>query len=107
MRFKSLYMVLVIAMFGCGNYCEKELKPMDIEAKIVNKYIDKKDHAAKVIVLNQDNHSYEIVYDDRYTTNFWEFIQPGDSMIKRSGSLDVKIKRGQKEFNYTFNCSFN
>ena len=108
MRFKLLLLIfLVIVLVGCGNYCEKQLKPMDIKAKIEKKYIDSKNHATKMIVLSEQGSTYEIGYEDRYTKDFWEFIQPGDSMIKRSGSLDVKIKRGQKEFNYTFNCSFD
>lgn len=106
-RFKTLYMVLVVVFVGCGNYCEKQLKPMAINAKIERKYIDSKNHALKMIVLSEEGSIYEIGYEDRYTKDFWEFIQSGDSMIKRSGSLDVEIKRGQKKFNYTFNCSFD
>ena len=104
---KSLYIVLAIIFVGCGNYCEKQLKPMAINAKIERKYIDSKNHATMMIVLSEKGSIYEIGYEDRYSKDFWEFIQPEDSMIKRSGSLDVKIKRGPKEFNYTFNCSFN
>lgn len=103
----SIAILIVMLLLGCGNYCEKQLKPMEIEAKILKKYIDKKNHATKMIVLSNQGSIIEIGYEDRYTENFWEFIQPGDSMVKKSGSLDVKIKRGEKEFNYTFNCSFD
>ncbi|MCE1190370.1 MAG: hypothetical protein LWX56_14675 [Ignavibacteria bacterium] len=107
MKHKLLYKGIIIFFFGCGNYCETQLKPMAINAKIERKYIDLKNHATKMIVLSERGSNYEIGYEDRYTKDFWEFIQPGDSMIKSSSSLDVKIKRGKKEFFYTFNCSYD
>lgn len=78
---------------------------MQIEGVIIDKFIDYNNHAEKTIKIN----SYDSIliyrkYKD--VSGLYEFVQSDDSIVKKSGSMEVKVIRINREylFQIDFDC---
>lgn len=85
----SLFLILLPLIPSCFS-CDKLLKQIhetEISGKIINITKENKTSINRVIILNSKNQldtiefCNSIVYDE-----FWNYIQIGDSLVKRSGS---------------------
>ncbi|PKP24250.1 MAG: hypothetical protein CVU03_13225 [Bacteroidetes bacterium HGW-Bacteroidetes-2] len=59
---------------------------------VKQKYIDKEQHNFKTIIVKQKNKEYTILFDF-VMGGLYEFIEVGDTLSKKSGTLDLRLKR--------------
>lgn len=114
--FYKLFLIAILPVFIIGlglfwllidvNSSDEEIKknilPLEINGRVVDKQIDYKDHATKYVVIKLSNGEQTIFYD-----SFWypiyESSTKGDSIYKESGSMRMYVlkKNGiKKEINY-------
>jgi len=74
--------------------------------KIVEKYLDKKNHGYQTISIKNDGGIYKIQDEILSEFNNYELIQIGDSISKIKGELTAHLYKtnGEKELKSNFNC---
>ena len=74
--------------------------------KIVDKYLDKKNHGYQTISIKNDNGIYIIQNGILAEFNNYELIQIGDSISKIKGELTAHLYKpnGEKELKSNFDC---
>lgn len=107
MKISKKISIIVITMFifnSCDfsiDYGKNRTKESEISGIVVKKYRHSVIHDTPCIDLN-NNGSIGIEPWNRYT-EFWEYIQIGDSVYKPSGSLNLKVIKSTgetKDFEY-------
>lgn len=73
---------------------------------LVNKFIDKDNHLYKTISLLSNNRTTKILIPQRDISKLYDYLMPGDSLIKKQGSLIVNTYRkgNLKMFKIDFEC---
>ena len=61
---------------------------------IINKYIDKNEHSFNKIIIQEDNRERTLLFDQEIG-GIYNFFNVGDSIVKKEGSLKVRVKRGK------------
>lgn len=87
-------------------YCssKKEDKSIEIIGKVIEKYRDYHNHGSTTIVCENDNGQIKYQIDEwSINSDLWDYLQTGDSIIKPSGTLTLKIIKpngDSKEYEY-------
>jgi len=68
------------------------LRAEEYSGIVVEKFINTKQHNYKTVIIEQNGESYTILFDFEMG-GFYEFIEVGDSISKRKGTLDVQLIR--------------
>ena len=73
---------------------------------VVEKYIDV-NHAIPTIVVKSGDETFKI-FDFRDESGYYEYVLVGDSVNKKSNSLEVNIKRSEniRKFIIDYDCDF-
>jgi hypothetical protein len=64
---------------------------------VTNKFIDKKGHNLKKIIVEENNKERVIMFDPIETSGVYSYFEIGDSLIKNLGSLQVRVIRNQTD----------
>ncbi len=64
---------------------------------VTNKYLDSLEHNYKTIILN----NHKTLWMNWDESGLYEFVQPFDSIVKNSGSYEVKLFRDSMRFTFT------
>lgn len=100
MRLLKLYIVVLIPLFliECNYYNNEAdinyFKNQNYKGIVVEKFQDWDNHGiekVRIFNLNQDTIEFDLA-NWRYD-NIWDYIQPGDSLIKPLNHLAITIKR--------------
>ena len=111
--FKLVILFLLVALIfeviyinsPSGNcVAEKEFKSKKINGYITRKFYDTASHLYPTIELSK-NHSQFVIHDYD-NSGFYSYVKPGDSILKKIGSLKIIVYRNSKDtfFNIDYNC---
>jgi len=84
----------------CSEYYENAKKIIIFNGIVNDKIIDKKRHNYKTIILSVKYTLQKIILDSD-KSGFYDYIKKGDSIIKESGSFEMKVFRNS-EIDTTF-----
>ena len=116
---KSIWIGLLIApfffYFGYQHFkkdCEsmvKGIKNETVTGKVIDKFIDKENHALMTIIYldAQDNTEKKLIYaNDR--SGLINFLEIGDSISKNKGDYKFRVFRNIKKYDFAldFKCGF-
>jgi hypothetical protein len=110
-----LPIVLVIIFFSSASSenfdnCEaiEKFKSEEYKGIIKDKFIDKKDHYSKVVVIENKDSSFNIYQFSMMREHYYNEIQIGDSLIKRLGNRYITIKRDsvKEKIYYDLDCDY-
>lgn len=59
---------------------------------VIDKFIDRDEHNFKKIIVNEDNMKKTLLFNIE-TSGIFDYFEVGDSIIKRNGSLQVRVLR--------------
>ena len=91
MRHLMLFFIIML-LVSCGDYCNDYLKPKQIQGKISLKYIDKRNHYLKKLVIEERGKINTLILEER-NNELWDYLEEGDSIIKNANYLDIIIKK--------------
>lgn len=100
-----LYMSIV-SFSKCANIAtcaeEDHFKENGYSGIVIRKFLNGKNHRFRTLSLTGGDEMI-LVLD---TTKLYDFVQPGDSLIKKRGSKEVFVKRNGKVVSYVvyFDC---
>jgi hypothetical protein len=77
-------------------FCQK-FKREKFSGRIEKKYIDKKEHNYKMLVISKDNGRDSSSYNNE-RSGFWDFVQINDSIIKKENSFEIYIIKKDTSF---------
>jgi len=80
--------VLEITSIDPSDYYVKD----EYSGDVINKFIDKKQHDYRTVVIKQENNEHTIIFSF-VMGGLYEFIEVGDTLSKKSGTLDLRLKR--------------
>lgn len=60
---------------------------------VIKKFIDRQKHDYRTIIIEQDDNKEHVVIFSFVMEGLYEFIEVGDSLHKKSGTLDLRLKR--------------
>jgi hypothetical protein len=66
--------------------------------RIEKKYIDKKEHNYKMLVISKENGRDSSSNYNNEHSGFWDFVQINDSIIKRENSFEIYIIKKDTSF---------
>ena len=94
-RFILFTLLLYFCVFSCTvDFTKKDTEKKDIYGKVIEKYRDPHNHMEPTIVYENKNGQFRYqVSDWAIKSDFWEYMQTGDSVIKPSGTLILRIKK--------------
>jgi hypothetical protein len=102
--FKLLLIFSFLAFKGCATvdgYYNREIKPMDIKAIFVSKF-KKTTREDPYLILQSFNNKKDTLFLPVYP-ELWDYILPGDSIIKEKGTLRFTVIRdSRKEYFETY-----
>ena len=95
-------LILVITVFSLFFSCtfpwvKKEIIDRKIYGVIIQKYIDHSDHGAAFIEYNMGDNDLKL-WVDAWPGAMWNDMKIGDSVIKKSGSTKIRIKKPDGKF---------
>ncbi|MEX0996973.1 MAG: hypothetical protein WDZ45_07985 [Flavobacteriaceae bacterium] len=59
---------------------------------VINKFIDKEQHDYRTVVIKQEDNEHTVIFSF-VMGGLYEFIEKGDTLSKKSGTLDLQLKR--------------
>lgn len=88
-----VFLFSLIWLFSDSNACinEREIKNVEINSKVKDKFLDKNSHLYPTIILYRNIQELFFFYDEK--SKFYDFVEIGDSLIKERGSLDIRLIR--------------
>ncbi len=103
---KRIIVILIIILntSSCGDYCEDYLKSKEVSGLISKKYIDNNDHFLNKLEITNEEGKYVLVIDEKDNI-FWNFVEEGYHLSKKSGSTKFVIRKNKIE--YTFDLCNN
>ncbi|MBB6612773.1 hypothetical protein H7F15_17155 [Pontibacter sp. Tf4] len=106
-----VFMILVRYFFPYmvkSSLCDKEqeLKDAHLNGVVKQKYIDKPNHAAEVLLVHHLNGSEYKLYLDGDSSSLYNYATVGDSIYKELESTKVEVYRegNAKAFMVAFGC---
>jgi len=92
--------IVLILVVSCGlDLSREETKKEDICGIVEEKVIDQNNHGAPTIYVRSMHGTLKYhVIDWSKKSDFWEYLSTGDSVIKPSGTLIMRIKKSNGEF---------
>lgn len=104
MQNKIKLFAIICLFFGCTEYCDEvkfiKLEPM--AGVISKKEIHSWNHGAKMIFLSSANGKSNSVYLKYDKSQFWNFVQVGDSIYKKSNSFNITLIKPQAKKSMKF-----
>jgi len=103
---KNQILVLVcFIFFSCGiDFSKNTVRETNILGKVTKKYLDTINHGEPTIICKEqeEENKYQM---SRWVknSNLWDYLQIGDSVIKPSGTLTLRVKKEDgsfKDFEY-------
>lgn len=102
---KFISHLFIMCLFLSCNISSRKEYTIDVinssyEGQIIKKHIDNWNHAAKMIQVHTINNDTLNITVDFYPDS-WNFVNVGDSIIKKYGKGSIEIKRktgGRREF---------
>ncbi len=76
------------------NMAVNAYKIEEYEGLIVDKFIDRKEHNFKKVIINENNQQRVILFDIEIS-GLYDFLEIGDSIIKNKGELRVRVIRNE------------
>jgi len=101
-----IFIILFILNFNnCSiNFGKKDDEKKDIHGILTLKYIDMDSHGSAVIEYKMDTVNYKFCINHWGRKNdMWGYLKIGDSIIKPSGSLTIRVKKNEgsyKDYEY-------
>ena len=95
--FSGLFWIIIYEMkHHNNNNFKKETETISFKGKLDSKYIDKNDHLrSKIKIVSGDK---TIIYDlENDKSGLFEHVQNGDSVIKLSNSLNVRVSNSNND----------
>ena len=94
---------------ACGsrkNIVDVRVKPFPIIGRISKKYVDRNNHGFQTIVVNNNGFvlKFTLIECDSRTTNLYDFVEVGDSIVKASNSLKFMIIRKNQRYTKDIKC---
>lgn len=83
-----------INVISCRFY--SEFLGKEINGVVSNKYIDYNNHASETISLISYGRKVKGTEVGRYSIETYDYVQPGDTIIKQIGSPYIEIKNGSR-----------
>ena len=98
--------LFVSCVFNCNSYLERQIKPLMIEGGVIQKSRSNNGCFGSIIIRQKKSVDTlrNICYCVPETQALWDYITPGDSVYKNTGSTIVKIIRGGVEKTFDFPC---
>lgn len=96
--------IFIIILFFITSSCtvdftKKETEGKDIFGKVIDKYYDELNHMEPTIVFENKNGLFKYQISDwAINSDLWNYIQIGDSVIKPSGTLTLRVKKEDGSF---------
>lgn len=59
---------------------------------VIKKFIDRQKHDYRTIIIEQENKEHTVIFSF-VMGGLYEFIEVGDTLSKKSGTLDLRLKR--------------
>jgi hypothetical protein len=103
-----IFFIIIIGLIIYSNYsgknsCLKNVNELNFNGVIVKKYYDTKQHNYAIIELFSLNDSIVKINLTNDHSGIFDYVQKNDSLIKRSGELDVKIYRNSLDTIFVLN----
>ncbi len=101
--FSIIYILFIVS--SCTiDFTKKETNNEEIYGKVIYKYRDELNHMEPTIIFenNNENYTYQ-VSDWAINSDLWDYLQIGDSVIKPSGTLILRVKKedgSYKDYEY-------
>lgn len=95
--FSVLFWIFIYEMkHHNNNNFKKKTETISFKGKLDSKYIDQNDHLrSKIKIVSGDR---AIIYDlENDKSGLFEYVQKGDSVIKLSNSLNVRVSNSNKD----------
>lgn len=109
-KFKLILLGLIVLNFSflaCFEDCESQIindyKDIGMSGLVQSKYVSS-NHAAKKISLSQNNKSILIDIPKSDVSGLWDYINIGDYISKRKGSMMIDVKRGNDRKSFNLRC---
>lgn len=90
----SVVLLNVLDSHSNCSYQKKKLR-ISYSGIVTNKLLDKKNHMTRTLILNN---TYKIIFN-REKSGFYEFINVGDSISKKTGEFNIEVYRGELVYN--------
>jgi hypothetical protein len=104
--FRIIFLVMFFGVwfFAETGLCisEKRMKERHLNGTIDEKFLDEKGHMYPTIRISSLEE--KVAINDR--SDFYSFIQIGDSLLKKEGSLEIRVVRGEIDtvFTLDYDC---
>jgi hypothetical protein len=105
-----VFIMLIFVLSGCydcPSYLKGVIVPFHSRGIVVNKYYDSLNHMGRSLNISDKNgHTKLIIFPaepEIDSSDFWKYVQIGDSIMKKQGNQEFKVKRNDsiKTFNLT------
>ena len=89
-----------ISIISCTiDFTKKDTEKKEIYGKVIEKYKDESNHMEPTIIYENKNGEFKYqVSDWAIKSDFWEYLQTGDSVIKPSGVLTLRVKKKNGDY---------
>lgn len=119
MKFKFKYLIVIFflspvvfffirSLFVPSNLCNllTDFKKSNYHAIVIDKFLDQKNHRTRTVIIKSKESSFNLILP-RDTSNFFDYIDKGDSLIKEMQKNFLTVKRGDslKIFKIYFGCN--
>jgi len=99
-RIISILFIIGI-LLSCSS--RKEDTNNEIIGKVTKKYVDYNNHGAMTIIYENSSKEFKYQIDEWISDDLWKYLQIGDSVIKPSGTLILRVKKedgSYKDYEY-------
>jgi hypothetical protein len=91
-------LILIVILYSLSPSRKESLEKFKndtLERVIIRKYIDYRNHANQVIIYKTE--AYQGAIYGRDWKNVFEVCEPGDTVLKAAGQLNLKVYNGQTQ----------
>jgi len=93
--------LIFLLFYSCGvDFSKNTVKETNISGKVIKKYLDTINHGEPTIICKENK--YQMSRWER-NSDLWDYLQIGDSVIKPSGTLILRVKKedgSYKDYEY-------
>ncbi len=81
------------------DFTEKDTKELNLSGKVIKKYLDDWNHGAATVIMINEKGQFKYQIDDwAVYSDLWSYLYVGDSIIKPSGTLTLRVKHPDGTF---------
>lgn len=96
--------LIFLLFYSCGvDFSKNTVNETNISGKVTKKYVDYNNHGAMTIIYENSSEEFKYQIDEWVNNNLWNYLQIGDSVIKPSGTLILRVKKedgSYKDYEY-------